>query len=299
MQSLMNDVYFSLLQATHNNISMTKMLTILKTFEREVKTITDINDFIINNYETLSTIKFQLNYLLSEPDVRKNNGSLIGFRDRLFGNLLKNISIENENRKVTKVFNEFIKGITYFDGEHLYNPHQPYYHRIASCPQEKNPNMKCKSTNNNSTVKDISKQIEKCYLERLIYDHIWTHIMQSNQNIAHINWLDDTHKSFKTCFPDTDISVEIEYNSNDIPVFLSIQKQSGENEIIETYEKPYDTQDQTYVYLVACYKVENDIVSRKLSSFTHNVDWETAMSGGTNTKRIAKNMRKKFRSVKI
>ena len=288
----MNDVYFALLQATHNNISMTNLLIILKSFEREVKTIKDRDDYIMNNYEILSTIKFQLNYLLSEPSVRKNNGSLIVFRDRLFGNLLKNISIENENRKVTKIFNKFIKGITYFDGEHLYNVHQPYYHRMASCPQE----MKCKNTNNNSTVKDKAKQIEKCYLERLIYDHIWTHIMQSNQNIGHINWLDDTQKSFKTCFPDTDISVEIEYNSNDVPVLLSVRKQSGENEIIETYEKPYDTQDQTYVYFVACYKVENDIVSRKLSSFTHNVDWETAMSGGTNTKRIAKNMCEMFSS---
>lgn len=290
----MNDVYFGLLQATHNDISMTNLLIILKTFEREVKQITDIDNFISVHYEILSTIKFQLNYLLSEPDVRKNNGKLIGLRDRLFGNLLKNISIENENRKVTKIFNEFIKGITYFDGEHLYNLHQPYYHRIASCPPEKNPNMKCKNTNNNSTVKDKSKQIEKCYLERLIYDHIWTYIMRSNQNVAHVSWLDDTQKSFKTCFPDTDISIEIEY-SNDVPIFLSVRKQSGENEIIETYEKSYDIQNQTYVYFVACYKVENDIVSRKLSSFTHNVDWDTVMSGGTNTKNMVKNMRRKFR----
>lgn len=65
--------------------------------------------------------------------------------------------------------------------------------------------------------------IERCYVERLIYDKLWTKeafffpavgTQETSQDTGHMFRLDLTKKDFETCFPNTELSVEIQYDDN-------------------------------------------------------------------------------------
>jgi len=58
-------------------------------------------------------------HLITEPHAATKKQELIRCRDRLFGSLLRTVTYNNEKTKVTKAFNEFMKGITYFKNKHL------------------------------------------------------------------------------------------------------------------------------------------------------------------------------------
>ena len=239
-------IHMTLINFQHKSVPVDVVVTLLTEFERHLSNETIDDAFIEQHFNNLCAIKFELNFVIREPNVRSNNRVLLGFRDRIFGNLLSGIDVINERNRVTRIFNEFIKGITYFQGDVLYDVLSPVYHRSTSCPPNGHPNMNC----NENHVNRI--RVSRCYIERIIYDELWNHIMNSQQNEGHLKWLKQTKRAYTTCYPHTAIdSVSITY-MDDIPLSLEIVKRMGARFVTETFTKSLLPDNITYIDLVRC-----------------------------------------------
>lgn len=262
----LKDVLKNLIDCSRGRLSKQDCIIKLTLFKDDIRSkLTNQvlkDQFINNHYDILSSIKFELEYLIKEPHMQPNN-DIIRLRDRLYADLLRIVHIQNEMRKVTTIFNEFLKGITYFNNQ-IPNSGQPIYHRPAiSCPSRGNINEECINTN---TAPMKSKNIRLCYIERLIYDELWSKMIFSPQDIRHIEWLNDT------CYKDQDIFVEVEMNEeNTMPISLKI----FDDNIIEHYEKILNPMNNTYDNIVYCYQYnENNPPKYKENTFDSDGTWQ-------------------------
>lgn len=184
---------------------------------------------------------------------------------------------------VTELFREFIKGITYFAGEGTEG--KPIYHRFFSCgPYEdthRQGNLVCTENLSSKEIRRRKPLIERCYIERLIYNELWTHEMlffprtgveQTQQNEGHMFRLDLTMRDYETCFPGTKLKVVIDYENN-FPYKLVISKLINEKNVTKlTYIKTYTMTtygNKIYSDLVECIKEENDKKYMKISTFAN------------------------------
>lgn len=148
---------------------------------------------------------------------------------------------------ITELFENFIKGITYFSNE-IYDA-RPIYHRLYSCgPYEDSyrlGNLVCTDELDKKELARRRPLIERCYIERLIYDELWKKealffpsigTQESSQDSGHMFRLELTKKDYNGCFPDTDISINIKYNDN-MPVCLVITRKIGNGVTLLTYKK--------------------------------------------------------------
>lgn len=251
IQSFIKIVLCNIHMFQNQKITQQNLVSLLQEFEMRLREQNIDETFILQNYETLSSIKYELEYILKEPNVRKNNGKLIGFRDRIFKNLLSSINVVNDRKKVTDLFDEFIKGITYFSNQRA-------NHREFSCLKK----GECISL-------DIidSLDIERCYIERLIYDEMWNHMMNSQQDAYHVNWLQDTKTAYTTCFPKTDVKVTILRFHDNYPITAEIVKKNGSNVKKEIYTHLLDTSSKIYFNSVYVYKEYNGIITTGTNTF--------------------------------
>jgi hypothetical protein len=248
----LEEIRMLLVECSYEQISIDTVLNKLKDFSIVLKTISDRETFIENNLMILSAIKFEINYLMKESHIISRKQDLIRIRDKLFGSLLKSVELINERTKVTKIFNEFIIGITYFQNELTFNENS----LIANAP-----NIRIKKTN----------AIRKCYIERLIYDKLWTRIIFTSQDIDHIEWLNKTKTSYNTCFPNSELNIKINFDEqNNIPIELIVY----ENDVKEVYKKRYDQSMQSYIYPVYCTLYEpSGPIKHKQTTFTTDIAW--------------------------
>jgi hypothetical protein len=252
-----------LLDCSHQKVHVDDVLRELEGFENDIRKIKQRDLFVDSNHTLLSAIKFELEYLIKQH-TGLTHSKLIRLRDKIFGSLLRNVQIINEKKRVTGLFNNFIKGITFFSNEIPYDTNQPAYHRKESCTKRGSKNTECLQSNSLSVRQQKKREIRNCYIERLIYDDIWTTIIHSSQDINHISWLEETKKAYEKCFPGNELFCKVEYTDNNIPYRLSIF--DGENE--EIYEKRYDTVMNEYVYPVDITKyLSNGSVIREQSYF--------------------------------
>lgn len=140
---------------------------------------------------------------------------------------------------VTVLFQNFIKGITYFAHENDESNPRPIYHRLYSCGLQtpadyRLGNLVCLSSLSKEEVNRRRALIERCYIERLIYNELYKHeslhfpctgIQELSQDKGHIFRLDLTRQDFETCFPNTRILVHVEYHDG-LPFKLVIQRTS-------------------------------------------------------------------------
>jgi hypothetical protein len=191
-------------------------------FSEQLKRHSTIELLAIKNqhYQTLLKLKHNL-LSIKERSVH----------DRIF-NILQ--MPKNSPQQITLVFKEFIKGITYFRNQKDSQDH-PIYHRLASCGEAFNI---C----TNKTAKEkrrVKKIIERCYLERLIYNEIYINqTINEDQDKAHIHWLEQTRQDFQTCFPRLDLKVSIDSWEDIFPTKLRIEKyKNGVITYTETFQK--------------------------------------------------------------
>lgn len=110
-------------------------------------------------------------------------------------------------RETTRVYTEFVKGITYFDWEAQPLRH-PVYHRNASCGTTRRPSdVKFAKT---AFGPDAAPYVRRCVLERLIYDRLYTHNI-GFQDVGHRYELWQMGKIFDEYFPDHHVSVDLTY----------------------------------------------------------------------------------------
>ena len=251
IQAILTDLNILIQHATFHFVTIDVAEQTLKDIEKKLNRVPrdDWQPIQLNYTEELIKLKLNLNYLLKEPTIRANNRIFIGFRDRYNDRMFENIQIINETKIVTNIFNEFIRGITYFTADLPGTIHNdPLYHRNDSCPPKDRPNIICDSSS--MIPEDLKKRMQKCYIERLIYDEIWFQIHSMQQNTGHLGWLDDTKNAFQRCFPHTTVSVVVRIIDR-IPdrVVITIQDTSNEhseNVIVELYEKDYSFTNKRY-----------------------------------------------------
>jgi hypothetical protein len=209
----------------------------------------------------------------------------------------------------TKLFNEFIKGITFFHNEIDYPFNmvpQPLYHRNVCCGAADGP-----ITN-----------VEKCFIERMIYDDIYkkfgihfpetlnindnrnfpdfdNRFFQRRQDNGHENWLFNVVKQlYFTSHSDVD-KIELEVNKDidsNIPLTLSIKKIFKNGKYVEDYyEKTYKVTmylNQVYEENVKCKRSDTTSGNTKLYSKTQTFEkeamWVETIIGGKSKKRTTK-----------
>jgi hypothetical protein len=128
----------------------------------------------------------------------------------------------------TRVFDNFIRGVTYFaDEDPRRGVPSPIYHRLYSCGP-RDPAHREGSRGH---------RIERCYVERLIYDAIYSHLSLrfptsatqtfAGQDEGHLFRLDLTKADFATCFPDVEIDVQLHFTDQNWPDRLVVTRVQG------------------------------------------------------------------------
>lgn len=129
----------------------------------------------------------------------------------------------------TDLCQEFCKGITYFSYDEPFEE-SPFYHRSDSCgTSTKTAKEKFKSNTTREYVK-------RCYLERLIYDAIYTNTFHS-QDIEHMHELDTMARLYQKFFQGASINVHLSYTSFIYPHQLIVYYMDKDGTVIETYTK--------------------------------------------------------------
>lgn len=173
---------------------------------------------------------------------------------------------------VSRLLQEFIKGITYFKSQGELQT-DVIYHRMFSCGPNRDKgefraaNHVCLKADAKEERKRRGQLIETCYIERLIFNELYKHDALHfpnigteihSQNAAHIERMKLTRDDFMTCFPKEDVSVSVEYRES-VPTILVITRtKNGRVNSIERYVREYT---KTYGYIqwiydpfVECYR---------------------------------------------
>jgi hypothetical protein len=211
------------------------------------------------------------------------------WHDKIFKNILK---FNLGKKRVTHIFEQFIRGITMFENETTnINTKSIAYHRDRSCGSydmtraEYKSSRSCAITNDIATLKANRLLIYKCYLERLVYDAIYKQYtlffpqewdQESSQDEGHRRMLDDVKKDFESCYPNTNLQIEVFYNDDNIPYMLRVMKQTirlGQPIEYETYIKMVNDPrsvykyEDTYLENVYCEKEISDAKLYKLQRY--------------------------------
>lgn len=243
---------------------------------REEQKFKDINFSQVDENELKNFYK-SLNIFFNLLNSVKNEILIQGFLDKNYGDLIKikHFLIELKNIKarslhdriftkifkldkrvplgITIIFEEFIKGITYFRTEEENKKKIPIYHRVASCGDSSNDFKKkyliCYGTNTPQDIEIKRNHIFKCFLERLIYDNMYKHLTlhfptnlldsEVEQNEGHKFQLSERGINFNTCFTGIKLKIDIYYENN-FPRDLIIEYLDENNNIIQI-EKYYKT----------------------------------------------------------
>ena len=193
------------------------------------------------------------------------------FHTKLFKDQFK---IDTFPAHVSIIFENFVKGITYFSHETDVKKVFPVYHRMYSCgpardKQYRLGNLVCAFSLDKKGIERRKSLIERCYIERLIYDELYNHetlhypqkgTNDKQHNAGPLYRLDLTKQDFETCFPNTQIDVEILYHLN-LPYKLEIRKTYNNSNVILRFTKdisigPYG--EKIYNEAVFCEKHANN-----------------------------------------
>ena len=197
------------------------------------------------------------------------NNTTINQIRRIHDKLFNYINIRNPKTFYlylpTQYFHEFIKGITYFQNEK--SDDVPLYHREISCGS-KALTLKEKyqlfTTNNDNIIKTKKSYVRKCYIERLIYDKIYSHLF-FEQDIGHLHELKDTSRLYQDYFPNENINININFVRTK-PSKLKIYIDTNMKLTIQYYIKIEN--------IVHCIKVDNNKkIFDKIQSFEQETPW--------------------------
>ena len=170
--------------------------------------------------------------------------------------------------------------------------YQPIYHRLSSCgPGDKSfrdTYNRCETGGNKRKVK---KQIETCYIERLIYDELYKHQTlfipstptdNRTQDQGHKNWLQQTFADFQTCFPNVVVKVEITEYQQHWPTSLVIVRIKNGVETKEEYTRDITISPsglKQYDRFVNCKLITSDgLAKAKVQDFAGRSKWKKITS---------------------
>jgi len=216
---------------------------------------------------------------------KSNNVAIKRLHDKIFYSVLDWKRNGRRGAKITRIFENFIKGITYFENEKEDVDQVPIYHRLFSCGPRDIGQLRC---NQGLTRKEralVKKKVEKCFIERLIYDNIYKsqslHFPSSvfykepSQNDGHIYRLSRVKDDFTTCFPQVKIQIHMEYDQM-YPIKLTILREQRGHVIKEEYMRTLNKMDVCTMYTetdIQCTKIVKNQRFFKFQSFKGQVKW--------------------------
>jgi hypothetical protein len=139
------------------------------------------------------------------------------------------------NKTPSDFFNEFIKGITYFENENPIEEDKLNYHRLKSCGSSR------LKADEKFSSEESKQQVKKCYIERMIYDKLYEYYLHE-QNTAHKHELRKMMNYYITYFPLEDIKIEIKYNDQREPYQLIINEKMKDKSIKHIYTKEWNSE---------------------------------------------------------
>ena len=139
----------------------------------------------------------------------------------------------------TKLFDEFIKGITVFKTEESSIISQPSYHRPKSCGSKSvkfETKFRILPSDDKSTKESKIKALRMCIIERKIYDSIFKYILR-NQNAGHLVELMNLERLYMD-YTSYMIDVQVHFKYDVLPYMVVIRTYQNNNLVkVETYEK--------------------------------------------------------------
>jgi hypothetical protein len=245
------------------------------------------NDDLIRNMKTHYFDQIaKIKHFMSNAG--KENPVIKSLHDKIFQ---KHFNLSQIPQNVTRIFEVFIKGITYFHSEDKKTKKpSPIYHRISSCGNSRDNTfrgafLQCSSDKSLNQINEIKKRIQKCYLERLIYNEIYLHESvfipgefddTHSQDKGHVNWMNETKRDFHSCFPTEEITVTVDMYDGFLPRRLVIKRYHADVLLcVETYIKEIGGVVKQYLESVECYQKDAlGMVKAKIQTFQNETEWE-------------------------
>ena len=245
----LSDVLFDVVAALRRiNLGVTSstngLVTALKLFEQVLLNAhpADMEDLRDTWSGEIAKLKFGIK-ALKEPRIT-------ALHDRIFTNIMK-INARIVPRGITILFDQFIRGITYFEHEQQASA-MPVYHRLFSCgPGDdafRETSIVCRSNVTKADKKQRQLKIMKCYVERLVYDELYRHEAfhfnttgsdELAQDSQHLFRLELTKADFSSCFRGHDVSVSVTYQDG-MPTELKLSHlRNGQLDYTETFRKTF------------------------------------------------------------
>jgi hypothetical protein len=140
----------------------------------------------------------------------------------------------------TKLFANFCKGITYFNGDVILE--MPPYHRSDSCGTKALPfNEKFTINPADSPKTTVAKKqyLRKCYLERMIYNKIFENTLY-RQDVQHMKELKLIERLYQDYHPDESINIDVSFERYIYPVNVDITTRIKSLKIAESFTKTFD-----------------------------------------------------------
>lgn len=220
-------------------------------------------------------------------------------RDEVFMRLLQMPADAGirEPHAVTRLFRRFIEGITFFADQPAAAAsarwiNHPVYHRAASCGDGGSRRCAFGAGGQPRELNEATKKIvETCYVERLIYDHMWRTLSlhtpagwnaEPEQDERHTVAVNLSQANYESCFPGARITVYIEYRNIDggakVPVALTVSRIVGwrqmkveKAERIDRYVREWV--NDSYWSYVTCYRSTGGRQYYKSQDFEHERPW--------------------------
>jgi hypothetical protein len=210
--------------------------------------------------------------------------------DRLFSKIFKGFTFKV--KWMTMLFKEFVKGITYFANHGKHSDGDVAYHRPESCHYKRQIELLHCTENN----KEWSDSIQRCLIERLIYDKLFAEetlffpAIGTEESVVqdknHLDMLNDMINRYKVCFPNVrDINVNIHYGEFKYPVRLMIKiTYKNGTYLQDTFEKSLTLTSlksgyPIYSTIVVCNRIDTRRriveVFNKIQSYRNEVEWKT------------------------
>lgn len=205
-----------------------KLGTQITKFQREIRSINvNVLDFVQDNQAHLFYIHESLAGVFCKTYVRENASlqTLRGIHDRLFTACL---NIRHPKRRFTHlatwISGKFCKGITYFEDDIEY---------------DEGPKTRTSTEKFIDSPSELKKiYVRNCYIERRIYDLIYTNTMH-RQDIAHLYELKVIEKIYQDYYPNEYLSINLKFFDDDImPCCLEISvEQSDYKRTLEIFTR--------------------------------------------------------------
>jgi hypothetical protein len=223
--------------STHR-INTNKIVETCKVFLNRIHIL-----LVDREFQTLYVVPYSSDIKIIEKFKQFEN-KIRSHHDRLF----QALDIKRPGSKFaalpTEICTSFLKGITYFDTD-LPLKERPFYHRPDSCDKKTlsaEAKFEALPTNTNKTRTKKKTAVKLCYIERTIYDAIYTHV-HKRQDVAHLVELRRTERIYQDYHRSESLTVNLEYDSayDAIPVKLIIITIQPNRKIIDEYEKPVES----------------------------------------------------------